>query len=54
MPDHGAICLATVSLATFDSAYVLVGTGQWSSSAGAAWHFPSSWEFKDRLPANYP
>jgi hypothetical protein len=35
MPDHCAICSAIVSLVTFDSAYVVPGTGKWSSSTGA-------------------
>ena len=35
IPDHRAICSATASLATFDSAYVVVGTGKWPSSTGA-------------------
>ena len=35
IPDHWEICSATVSLATFDRAYVVVGTGKWSSSTGA-------------------
>ena len=29
MPDQREICSATVSLATFDSAYVVAGYGKW-------------------------
>src|ERR1700677_5306080 len=35
MPGYCAMCPPVVSLATFDSAYVVVGTGYWSSSTGA-------------------
>jgi hypothetical protein len=35
MPDQRAICSASPSLATLDSAYVVAGYGKWSSSTGA-------------------
>src|SRR6185295_10576902 len=35
MPDQADRCSASVSAATLDSAYVVVGYGKWSSSIGA-------------------